>query len=451
MINKIKVTHLNKDRRSQEIKINTILNFFFRGLSIFCSFLIVPVALSYIDKVDYGVWLTLTSITAWLSYMDIGLGNGLRNKLGEAIAQNNETLANEYVSTTYFIFGIVITGIFVVFSLINPFINWNSILKTNISHHTLLFTTYFIVGSFCVRLILDLAGIVIISLQKPYIKTLIDFTISFVTLISIFLISHTASPSFGLFSSAVAAVPVIVLLGFNYILFWKSKYRYLKPTIKHVKRNNMKGLLSVGGQFFVIQFVGIIIFSTDNILITQFYSPTYVTSFNIAYKYFTIATISFSIILLPYWSAFTNAYVKNDNEWIGNAFKKLLKLFVVQIIGVIVLIIGANIVYKSWVGSSVDIPFSLSLWLGVYSIIVNWNNMFAYFINGVSKIRLQLYSSIIIGVINIPLSYVLAKYTGWGLCSIVIANTLCLFVSAVWSPIQCYKIINNKATGIWNK
>lgn len=154
---------------------------------------------------------------------------------------------------------------------------------------------------------------------------------------------------------------------------------------------------------------------------------------------------------MPYWSAYTHAYVANDINWINKAFKKLLAIWVIQVLGVILLIIGANLVYKLWVGDTITIPWSLSISLGVYSIVYNWNNIFAYFINGVSKIRLQLYSSIFVGVINIPLCYVLVKYTQLGVSSIVIANTLCLLVSSVWSPIQCYKIINNKATGLWNK
>jgi len=451
MIEKIKTLILNKDERSRAIQINTTLNVVFKGAGLFCSFLLVPIALLYIDKTEYGVWLTLTSITGWLSYMDVGLGNGLRNKLTEAVAQGNNTLAREYVSTTYVLFGTVMLGLFIVFALCNVFLDWNSILKTNINSKTLLLTTYLIVLSFCIRLVLDLGGTVTIAMQKTYLRTLLDFSISLSTLTCIFLLSKTAKPSFALFSITVALAPVIVLIFFNYIIYSKSKYSFLKPSFKFFRKSYIKTLFNVGIQFFCIQFVGIIIFSTDNILITQFYSPEYVTSFNVAYKYFTIPTIAFLIIMMPYWSAFTHAYTVKDLDWINKAFKKLLKIWVIQVLGVILLIVAAGTVYRIWVGSKIAIPLSLSISLGVYAMVSNWNNVFAYFINGVGKIRLQLYSSIFVGTINIPLCYVLVKYTQLGVSSIVIANILCLLVSSVWSPIQCYRIINNSATGIWNK
>ncbi|MDB5146087.1 MAG: hypothetical protein JWQ57_107, partial [Mucilaginibacter sp.] len=300
------------DKRFKKIRLYTLLNIFFKGLGVLCGFMVVPISLSYINKSEYGVWLTLTSITAWLSYMDIGLGNGMRNKLAEAIAKNDKILAKEYVSTTYVIFSIVISIIFIIFALSNIFLNWNNILKTNISGKELMFITYVIVLSFCLRLILNLATTVVVALQKVYVDSLINFLISFFTVISIYLLPKLYSPSFTIFSVTLAIIPVIALFIFNIFLFKISSFKYFRPEIKYFNKAHIRSLLNVGIQFFFIQFVGIIIFSTDNILITQLFSPSEVTAFNVAYKYFSISTLVFSIILLPYWSAFTSSYVQKD-------------------------------------------------------------------------------------------------------------------------------------------
>lgn len=61
----------------------------------------------------------------------------------------------------------------------------------------------------------------------------------------------------------------------------------------------------------------------------------------------------------------------------------------------LVMLFVASWVYSFWVNMS--IPFYLSLLLFVYISIFNWNNMFAYFVNGMGKIRLQLYCSVISG------------------------------------------------------
>jgi len=50
--------------------------------------------------------------------------------------------------------------------------------------------------------------------------------------------------------------------------------------------------------------------------------------------------------------------------------------------------------------------------MGVYVIIATWSNIYAYFVNGIGEIKIQMYSSIIAAVINIPLSVWFAQYLG---------------------------------------
>ncbi len=441
----------DQDSRNRQIQINTILNICLRGLGILCSFLIVPLALSYIDKSEYGVWLTLTSIISWISYMDVGLGNGLRNKLAEAMASGNKGLARQYVSTTYFVFAVFLGCVFAVFGIANFFLNWNQILKTGIAPQTLFYLTYIIVLSFCFRLLFNLAITVCVAMQKVYVDSLVSFSINLMTLAAIWFLPKFHTSSFSVFCISLSVIPVLVLLIFNYVLFNNSGLKYLLPKRKYFRRKHIKPLLNIGVQFFLIQFVGLIIFSTDNILITQYFSPADVTVFNIVYKYFSIATLAFNILLLPYWSAFTHAYVIKDMAWIKGGIKKLLLFWVVQLAGITLLVVCSGIAFHIWLGGNISIPLALVITFGIYSAVYNWNNIFAYFINGVSKIRLQLLSAIFCGIINIPLSILLIKYSSFGVSSIVIANILCLGVSSVWSPIQCYKIIHNKATGLWDK
>lgn len=225
----------------------------------------------------------------------------------------------------------------------------------------------------------------------------------------------------------------------------------MAPSFRHYKKKHIKDLLNLGVQFFIIQLAVLVMFSTDNIIITQLFSAADVSSFNIAYKYFSIMIIAFSIIVFPYWSAFTTAFIKKDLLWIKGAFKKLIIIWILQVFIVVGLIICANFVYKVWVGDEIEIPVGLNVFLGVYVILYNFNNIFAYFLNGVSKIRLQLYSAVFVGIVNIPLSYLLVKHTNMGITAIALSNCICLLVCSLWAPLQCYKIINNTASGIWNK
>jgi len=116
--------------RSVKTKKNIFTSILIKCVSIAISFLLIPLALNYLNPVKYGIWLTLTSVIGWFAFFDLGLGNGLRNKLAEALAKNDNELARTYISTSYAIMSITIGLVYLLFVLVFPFINWSFILNT---------------------------------------------------------------------------------------------------------------------------------------------------------------------------------------------------------------------------------------------------------------------------------------------------------------------------------
>ena len=98
--------------RSKKSVVNIILSFGAKGISIITQLLIVPMTINYVNPTQYGIWLTLSSIIAWIGFFDLGFGNGMRNKVAEAIAKGDVELAKRYVSTTYFAIGAIVAILF---------------------------------------------------------------------------------------------------------------------------------------------------------------------------------------------------------------------------------------------------------------------------------------------------------------------------------------------------
>ena len=100
----------------------------------------------------------------------------------------------------------------------------------------------------------------------------------------------------------------------------------------------------------------------------------------------------------------------------------------------------------------VDTPFPLllSAVMGLYAIIFTWNNIFAYFVNGVGKIKLQMYCGIIGMIINIPISIYFAKNLNMGSTGVILGTCTSLIIGSFLIPIQTLKIIKG-AKGICNK
>ena len=443
--------NLENSSRSLKAKKNILFMFVFNGFNFFFNLLLVRLTLDYLGKTEYGIWLTLSSILTWFNYLDFGLGNGLRNKLAEALAKNDLHSARIYVSTTYAIFSSIILLLIIAFVIIYRFIDWLEIFKAPAYLESELNTLVLLsIIFFLAQFVLRLLTFIINADQRTALNGFFSFSINLLTVFLVYLLLKIAPPSILLLGAGSTFIPVIVFVFASFIIFNK-KYKTLSPSLTSVKFSSLKDLLGLGAQFFIIQIAALIIFATDNLIITQLFGPADVTVYNIAYKYFNYIPIVFFVILTPMWSAYTEAYIKDDIDWIRNAVNKILKVWILLSILIIVMIAAANWVYDIWLNSKIEVPLLLTILMGLFAIVSNWNNIFAYFINGVGIIRLQLYNSIFVAIINIPLSIYFAKNLGMGISGVIAATCVCVGIGAIWSPIQYTKIVNKKATGIWEK
>lgn len=437
--------------RSEKAKKNIIILFVMHVFNFFSIMALVPITIKYLGNVEYGIWLTLASILSWLINLDFGIGNGLRNKLAEALALKDIKLARIYVSTGYSVFTIgILIAIFIYF-FIHGLLNWAELLNAPAGYLELLNTlVFYVIVLFLAQFLLKLITSIINADQRPALNGVLSLIVNTITLLVVYLLLIYTKPSLMLFGLLSSAIPVIVFLVASLFLF-KGQYKNISPSFKTINFKYSSELVKLGMQFFVIQISSLIVFTTDNIIISQLYGPEQVVIYNIAYKYFYMVPLVFNVMLAPFWSAFTEAYVKQEYDWIKNSVKKLVIVWALLSFTAILMILLSDFVYKIWVGENIKVPFMLSVFTGLFVIIANWNNIFSYFINGVGKVRIQLYYAVFVALLNIPLSVFLAKNAGMGITGVIVSTNICLIIASVWAPIQYKKLISGTAKGIWNK
>jgi O-antigen/teichoic acid export membrane protein len=191
------------------------------------------------------------------------------------------------------------------------------------------------------------------------------------------------------------------------------------------------------------------IFQFINIILSRIEGPEVVTQYNIAFKYFNILNMLIIIVLTPFWSAFTDAYVRKDFSWMRIMVRKLEKLWLLCIPFLFIMIIFSDFLYKWWIGDSVHIPLSLSVCVAIYMLFQVLGNIYMYMINGTSKVRVQLIVYLFFSIIAIPLMNLFCNM--FGVIGILIIPTIVFIIQAILGKIQINKIINSTANGIWNK
>lgn len=441
--------YFNNNDRSKKIQANVVGSIFLKGISIFLSLLVVPLTINYISPYQYGVWITISSIIGWLSFFDIGFGNGLKNKFVEAVTTGKLKLARIYVSTTYTILGLIILLIWAGSILISKFVNWATFLNVKgINNEELFYVMMIVLSTFAFQFVLGLINTILSALQKPVITSLINVISQFLVLIGIYILSKTTAGSILNLSLLNGIVNTLVLVIFSVYLFKTSLKNYI-PSFQYVRFRYAKGLLTLGLNFFILQIISIIYYETNNIIITKTLSPLDVTIYNLAFKYLSIIGMFFSIIISPFWSAFIEARVLNDISWMRLVRKKLYKIFALFLLATIVLVLCSSFIYNIWFGKSVTVPFLLTMYLGIWQIFNMWNSLHSTLIYGFGKIRLQIIASLSVGIVNVPLTIFFCQM--WGLNGVVVSQVI-LAMSIAWiGPVQLNLLFNKNAKRIWNK
>lgn len=436
------------DERTTKANKNILVSAVFKIADTLIYLLLVPLTLGYLNPYEYGIWLTLNSILGWINSFDIGLGNGLRNKLAEALASNDKILARKYVSTAFYMLILMMIIIIIIGLSALHVINWEILLNLTVSvaHLEEMIILSFVL--FSINFVLKFVGNVFQALQLPSAMYIINFVGHFLSLVLIYILTLTTDGSLFLVALVYSASPPLVY-AFCYPIVFKKMFRYLSPSLSYFEKGCVKGLFNLSILFFVMQISGLLLYSLSNIIISNMFGPAEVTPFNITQRYFGVVPMLSNVILAPIWSATTDAYIKGDFNWIKKTHKNMIRFLLLDLFIFIFMLLISPFAYSIWIGNEVEIPYSLSLLSALYNFIFIWSLSYSYILNGMGKLRIQILTTVFFALCFYPLSRALGEI--YFVPGILMAMCLSVFWGAVLNTIQFNMIISNKAKGIWLK
>lgn len=435
--------------RSVRAKKNIVLMFALKGVSILCSLLIVPLTIHYVSSYEYGIWLTISSLVAWLSFFDIGIGNGLRNRFIESMESGDHEKARIYVSTAYAIIGLIVTGVWIVAIIASCFIDWCKVLNADTSlSRELLITVLIVVSNFSILFILGLNRTLLNAIQKPALASAFDTASQVLLCVTLLIITHLSTGNLIYLALTMGGTSIFVLVVSN-IWTFHAELRHYRPSLGFVEFRYARDIMSLGIMFFFLQILAIAFYQTNNLIISHYLGPEEVTVYNIAFKYMQVLPMVFTIILTPFWSAFAEARVNGDYIWMKSVRRKLIQtLGLVTVVGLLMVAFSPWI-YKVWIKDAVTVPFIVTALVFLFQILNMWGTLWTQLLSGLSKIRLQVICSAVCCISYVPVCcYFCNEFGLIGLLATSIA--LPLLCTSWFGVIQTDKILNKKATGVWN-
>ncbi len=429
--------------RSKLLLKNIVASFILKGWSALVVLVMVPLTLKMLGIYQNGVWLTLSSILLWINFMDIGLGNGLRNSVAHYVASDETEKVREAVASTFAMLVVIVIPLIVFVALFLSFIDVDALLgvETGLVRQLdlIVFVAVVLTAS---SFILKAVGNFYMGLQLPAMNNLIICLGQTFSLLFTFLAYWAGSRSLMMVVVINTATPLLVwALSIPYTFHYK--YPQYCPTLKHVNWAMSMSLCNVGLQFFVIQICAVVLFMSTNVIISRMFSPADVTPYQVAYRYFNITFVAFSTICMPFWNATTDAYTRGDIEWIHRSSKKLDLLTLAAFVALVGMVLVSDTVYAFWVGREVVVPKELSVSVATYIFVLIFSQRYSFILNGLNVLLIQIVFTGIAAVLFLPLAWLACHTFGtvtslvWTMC---LVNTPGLFAN-MW---KYYQVIYKK-------
>ena len=287
-----KETNISRKRTSL-IRKNIILSFLVKGWSGLVELLLFPITLSCLGEYKNGVWITISTVLMWINQFDIGLGNGLRNKLATYLAHDDTAKAREMVSSTFFMLIIIIIPVTLILVLLIKILDVYPIFgvdKTIVNDldNVIIVTLLFISSTFIFKFI----GNFYMGLQLPVVNNLLVTCGQTLSLILTYWVYKSGSHSLMLIAIIYTMSPLVVyLLAYPYTFFYK--YRNLAPSFRSFNMATIKEVLNLGVKFFLLQIASVMLLCTSNYLISKLLSPALVTPYQTVYRYLSTVLLAF--------------------------------------------------------------------------------------------------------------------------------------------------------------
>ena len=429
---------MNNKRIIKNIGISMVM----KPISMLLSLVYTPLALAFLGDAKYGIWVIILNIVSWINYFDIGIGNGLRNKLAEAIALDDKESAQKYVSTAY----LGTTLISVVFCIVVT-LTWNILGLSKFFNLTvadentslIVFISVFFVS---VNFVLSLSKTSAYAIQQPGIISVVAVIGQVLQIVIVFIISRIFNQS--LF--AIAILYGIVSLFDSVVIYGivTRKHPYLIPKVSNARKEYMKPLLTLGAGFFVLQICSLVLNTTDNLLVSNLYGSAEVTPYSMVYKVFNMVVQIHAIIIMPMWSAYTEAATRKDMVWIRKTMRRINLITALLSVGAIIGIFLFEPLAAIWLQKRLVYGKPLIITVAIYMIAQMIGNNYSSFLCGVGHIKVSTIISAIGAIMNIPLSIFFAQSCNMKLAGIILGSLVVMMISVIVLPIVTYRWLNGK-------
>lgn len=412
------------------------------------NILSIPITIRYLGTESFGVWTTISTVLSMLLVLDLGVANSLTNYISESYARDDQKHASTYATTALCIM-VVFAGLLGgVGTLLWPHFHWfslfhistnSSIQEATVGHAVAAAFIVFLIG-----LPASLAPKILGGYQELRWASIFQATGSVLNLLSVVLLTRMHAGLVALVTASSAALVIMNLLCLLWI--WTVRKPWLFPRFSHLKPAAARNMVQTGGEFFILQIAALIVFNSDNLIVTHYLGPSQVASYSVAWRLAGYAAVAQTLLAPALWPAFSEAFARGDMTWVRKTFRQtMFTTMSMAILFATIFAFFGQFIIRIWASSGAVPEQNLLRMMCVWVLISTFMNNTSIVLVAKGDTRLQAWCSFAAAIINIGISIHLVQRIGaiGVILGTIISYLLVLVAPQTWKVYQVLKGQNN--------
>jgi O-antigen/teichoic acid export membrane protein len=417
--------------RIRRAALTTASSLFSKAGTLVVLIVTVPMALQYLGSERFGMWMTLSSLLALMSFADFGIGNGVLDMVSKAQRDDNDVEITEVISSGAI--GLLLISILMVLVTIvlYPVVSWQQIFQAKSELAIRESGPSWLVFLLCLAITipLTLASKVQLGLQQGYATNLwagVGGVMSLVGVIAaIYLEMGVPGLVLALYGGPVLAQAI------NYIVYFNFLEKKLAPRLSCVSMETMRKIYSSGFIFFLLQVTAVVSFRADTLFVVHYSGAAEAGTYAVVERMFSTVTMLVGVATAPLWPAYSEAIRRNDYTWTRTVLKNSLFISMAATATIAIAItVMAPYILTMWLQRPFTAPLMLVLGFALWKTVEAGTSAAVMFMNGAGAIKLQLAMVATMCVVSVALKMTLVPIFGiWSIVWLTLVSySICLCI-----------------------
>jgi O-antigen/teichoic acid export membrane protein len=372
----------------------------------------VPITVKYLGTERYGMWMTISSLIAVLSFADLGIGNGLVSALASSHGRRETDTMVRLISSTFFMLVALAIIVLLLFLCSYPLVRWERVFGATTAQavaeagpSVLAFVACFALG-----LPFTLVQRTQLGLQESWRASVWQSGASVLSLVGVVVAAENHA---GVVWLVVAMNGGTTFTGvLNTVVEFGFRKPQLRPKWHMYSTGFARRLLGTGSAFVILQLCIVLGTASDSIIIAQIFGAAAVGAYAVTYRLFQTSLI-FGLFMSPLWPALGEALGRGDYAWAQRALNRAIFLSVSlgAVLALGLLFFGRPLIHI-WVGGAIVPDLLMISSFAVCIIVVAYGAPLTSLLNNSEFLGIQLKLYTLASAAALGLKFPIAHWVG---------------------------------------